>query len=188
MNFRKIVEYTSDAKERRALNPTGVYYVVFKPCETICGVAADGRKVAEVTHEKTFNWLMDRQRVGLFVVATDLEMRIQAREIISAFQEPATEDAFVEYLESLGFARDEKVLVGTDLEVKADSSEEQDDPEELSATEAFVKRIKDSKVGDVSEVLRGVSVNDFSRPLLEAALKEDQRKGIQKALKDKLES
>ena len=61
MNFRKIVEYTSDAKERRALNPTGVYYVEFKAMDEICGVSADGRKVAEITHEKTFNWLMDRQ-------------------------------------------------------------------------------------------------------------------------------
>ena len=78
MNFRKIVEYTSDAKERRALNPTGVYYVEFKAMDEICGVSADGRKVAEITHEKTFNWLMDRQRAGLFVVAVDLEMRVQA--------------------------------------------------------------------------------------------------------------
>ena len=155
MNFRKIVEYTSDAKERRALNPTGVYYVEFKALDEICGVSADGRKVAEITHEKTFNWLMDRQRAGLFVVAVDLEMRVQAREIISAFQEPATEDAFVEYLESLGFQRNQKVLIGTALHVG---------------------------------VLKGLGLNEVTKPLLEAALEADHRKGVQAALRAKLNS
>ena len=186
--FRKIVEYTSDKKESRSLNPTGVYYVEFKRRDVICGVAADGRKVAEVTHEKTFNWLMDRQRAGLFVVATDIEMRIQARDIISAFQEPDTEDAFVEYIESLGFKRDTGVLVGTGLIEAAEAYENPVDPEEMSATEAFSARIKKSKVRDVAEVLGGMELNEATQPLLEAALEADPRKGVQEALQAKLNS